>query len=105
MFVIPGIAGMGLKLQRIMKMFKKLLRNIATVPKQLPPQLTAQRVDDVNVPVVDVARCKVKRTYLPTVIDYKMQFEAVKPSDRVFPPCRIEFKHFMAINAPIMAYL
>ena len=85
-------------------MFKKLLRNIASVSKLLPPQLTAQWVDDINAPVVNVARSKVKRTYLTPVIDNKMQFKAIKPPDRVFPPRRAEFKHFMAVNTPVIAY-
>jgi hypothetical protein len=55
-------------------MFKQLLGDIAPIPEEFPAHLPAQYVNDVKIPVVNVARSKAKGTRLSHVVNNQMQF-------------------------------
>jgi hypothetical protein len=53
----------------LIQVFKKFLGDITPVSEEFPAQFTAQPVDDIIAPVVNVAGGKAQGAYFPAVID------------------------------------
>ena len=88
----------------IEKCFKQGFRDIFSVDGQFSKKFFCEELQCFRIAVVNIPRCQTKKEQFSFVVVDKVQFEAVKPTHRVFSAFVNVLEHPVSINAFVVAH-